>query len=127
MGLLSTLLETGNVILLAVHRHSAGLTQRVDPNLDTTFEVDKQTALWSQCTCPLLRHTPLSAVNGGKPTAHLWFCNALWVAGVYLTTTDSLLSLQDHTLRYALWLRFDRAQYRRFSSYDGFIELLHLG
>ena len=54
------------------------------------------TMLWSQCTWPLLRHTPLFAVNGGKHVSM------------------------------GLELRNNRAQYRRFSPYNGFTKLLHL-
>ena len=92
--LLSTLLVTDSDILqmpctreealyCAVSRNSAELTQRVDPNLAMTFQVDKQTTL---CTCPLLRHTPTFAVDG-KPAAHLWFCCG-WL-NLNLTTTLS--------------------------------------
>ena len=62
------------------------VTQRLDPNLGITLKVDKQTTLWSQCTGPLLRHTPSPAVDGGKPAADLWFCNGLCVADMSLTT-----------------------------------------
>ena len=96
--LLSTLLETG--LCCAVHRNSAGLTQGVDPNLGITFQEVKQTTLWSQCTCPLLRHTPMFAVDGGKLAADLWFCNVLWVAELDLSTT---LSPSSSTSSSSLW------------------------
>ena len=52
---------------------SAGLTQRVNPNLGKTFKVDKHTTHVSQCTCPLLRHRLLFVMDDGEPAAALWF------------------------------------------------------
>ena len=88
----SVILQTSStrevVLCFAVDRNSTGLTQRVDAN-PGTFKVDKQTTLWSQCTGPLLPHTPSLAVYVGKPAADVWFCKALSVADMYVTTTLS--------------------------------------
>ena len=70
------------------------------PNLGITFQVNKQTTLWSQCTGPLLRHTPSLAVHCGKPAADLWFCCALWVADTSPTTTLSPSSSTHFLLSY---------------------------
>ena len=42
-------------MLLSVHRNSAELTQRANPNLGKTFKVDKQTTL----VFPVYLYTPL--------------------------------------------------------------------
>ena len=49
----------------------------INPNLGKTFKVNKQTTLVSQCTCPLLRHTPLFVMDDGEPAADLWFLSVL--------------------------------------------------
>ena len=102
-------MESGSVILqtpstreevlcFAVHRNSAGLTTpaRVKPSKWTSRP---------HCGPSVLvrfsdTHT-IVAFYGGRPVADLWFCDALWVAGLSLTKTLSPSSSRSNTSRWA--------------------------
>ena len=56
--------------------------------------------LWSQCTCPLLHHTPLFVMDDSELAADLWFWSVLCVVDLSLLMTVSPYSSRSNT---SLW------------------------